>query len=334
MFKIKQQIKKLVPASLISKREKIIKKRRMKNLIQNDIRRFLKFSFYGNDLSFPQIQARLTKEYHSIEKGLSYTNLRLGFGVQVINNILELLDIYVENNYPLNDPSYVNAIGSLKEYILIHEQNDYDVSDLKNKLSEFPIDKEIKYSAGYNNQTKTDIMNSISKDFEHFSNSRHSVRTYSNEPVSKEKILKAISIAENTPSACNRQPWRVRVVEDSQLKKKIQLNQNGNRGFGDYIDKFIIITSDVRYYDRLRERNQANIDGGMYAMNLLYALHSQGIATVPLSGSLNLSQENNLRKIFDIKESENFIMFLGIGNYVDNFKTPISCRRKTEVEFY
>lgn len=334
MFKIKQFIKGMVPKKLLNKRVNRIKNKEMKNLIKNDIRRFLENSFFTDDLTFNQVQARLTKEYHSIEKGLGYEDLRLGFGKQVIQNLLDLLTIYNKKNYPLNDQSYVNALGSLEEYIKVHEAADYDVSELKRIIKTFPTDSYCQYNAGVKLITKDSIFADIEGGFEEFSNSRHSVRTYSGEPVNIELIKKAIGIAENTPSACNRQPWRVRVVEDPKMKKIIQDNQNGNRGFGDYIDKFLIITSDVQYYHRFRERNQANIDGGMYAMNLLYALHSQHIATIPLSGSLNLEQEENLRKTFDINDSENFIMFIGLGNYVDTFKVPVSSRRKTKIMYY
>lgn len=171
-------------------------------------------------------------------------------------------------------------------------------------------------------------------DFKTFAESRHSVRDYSGEPVDRAILEKVFELAKRTPSACNRQSWKIRVVDDPELKKTIQKNQNGNRGFGDYIDKFIIITADVQYYDRIRERNQANIDGGMYAMNLLYSLHYYDIAAVPLSASLNLKQENNLREAFEIPDYENFIMFIGIGNYVDEFKVPKSHRREVEYKYF
>ncbi|MDZ7835031.1 MAG: hypothetical protein U5K84_06505 [Alkalibacterium sp.] len=58
------------------------------------------------------------------------------------------------------------------------------------------------------------------------------------------------------------------------------------------------------------------------------------IAAVPLSGSLNLNQEKNLRNAFDIPEYENVIMFIGIGNYVDEYKVPKSDRRAVSYKFY
>jgi hypothetical protein len=47
--------------------------------------------------------------------------------------------------------------------------------------------------------------------------------------------------------------------------------QGGIRGFGHLTNKLIVITSDTAVF--LMMKDQAFIDGGMYAMNVLYGLH-------------------------------------------------------------
>lgn len=325
---MKTVMKKFIPGSLIQKRTDLIKERQMKKLLKQDHERFLKNSFSKKNMNYSHLEARLTKEYHSIEKGLSYKELRLGFGKQVLQNVIDLMTEYRRQGFPLDSHVYQTAISNLEEYIAVHEQHDYDVSSLKDTVE--TLKKGVNYgeTGGVFYKTKDEVMKQSKMEFKEFSESRHSVRDYSGKPVSKETLDKVFELAKHTPSACNRQSWKIRVVSEPKLKKLIQANQNGNRGFGDYIDKFIIVTGDTQYYDRLRERNQANIDGGMYAMNLLYALHYYDVAAVPLSASLNLQQESNLRKAFNISDSENFVMFIGIGNYVEEFKVPKSDRRE------
>jgi len=327
---MKQFLKKIFPKTILNKRTAFIKNRRMKKLLKQDHDRFLKYSFGKDKLNFSQIEARLTKEYHSLEKGLSYQELRLGFGKQVLQNVIDLMIEYRRQGFPLNEHVYQTALSNLHSYITVHDQNNFDVNDLKEVFESLSKGTSYGETGGVHYKTKDEMIEKSKEDFKSFSISRHSVRDYTSEPVSYEVIEKAFKLASHTPSACNRQSWKLRVVETPKLKKIIQANQNGNRGFGDYIDKFIIITGDVQYYDRLRERNQANIDGGMYAMNLLYALHYYQIAAVPLSASLNLKQEENLRKTFNISDAENFIMFIGIGNYTDEFKIPKSDRRPVQ----
>lgn len=332
---MKKLLKKLIPDSLRVWIVKQIKEYRMKKLMKNDQERFLKYSFGKNDLTaYNQIEARLTKEYHSIEKGLSYKELRLGFGKQVLENVLNLMKEYKRKDYPLDTHVYQTALSNLRNYIAVHDEAGFNVDQLKEELAQLETDTPDSCTGGILNKTKELVTQQSKQDFKTFAESRHSVRDYSDEPVDMAILEKVFELAKRTPSACNRQSWKIRIVEDPKLKKTIQKNQNGNRGFGDHIDKFIIITGDVQYYDRIRERNQANIDGGMYAMNLLYALHYYDIAAVPLSGSLNLNQEENLREAFNIPDYENFIMFIGIGNYVDEYKVPKSDRREVKYEYY
>ncbi|GEN51411.1 nitroreductase family protein [Alkalibacterium pelagium] len=329
---MRKYVSKLIPQSVKDNKNLWLKNKEMERVINNDTNRFKKYSYVPGKLNYYQIEARLTKEYHSIEKGLSYNNLRLGFGKRVIDNIIALMKDYRKQGFPLNAHVYSTALSNLNNYIKIHKENNCDVSDLEEDFKILMEGSDLKDTGGVLHLSKEEILKKTKGDYKDFSQSRHSVRDYSEEPVSYEIIEDALQLATKTPSACNRQTWKVRIVEEQTLKKFIQKNQNGNRGFGDYIDKFIIITTDVQYYDRIRERNQANIDGGMYAMNLLYALHYYGIATVSLSASLTIEQENNLRNKFNISDAENFIMFIGLGHYTEEFKVPKSDRRKVQYE--
>ena len=50
---------------------------------------------------------------------------------------------------------------------------------------------------------------------------RCSVRDYSSRPVEKEKLEYLLEAARLAPSACNMQPWRFIVVQDSELLQKL-----------------------------------------------------------------------------------------------------------------
>jgi nitroreductase len=50
---------------------------------------------------------------------------------------------------------------------------------------------------------------------------RKSVRAYLDKPVEKEKLLKVLEAAHLAPSAGNRQEWRIVVVTDAALRKKL-----------------------------------------------------------------------------------------------------------------
>lgn len=52
--------------------------------------------------------------------------------------------------------------------------------------------------------------------------SRHSIRKFIQEPISKEDLNKIFELVRLTPSAWNLQPWRFHVITDTALKEKLQ----------------------------------------------------------------------------------------------------------------
>lgn len=52
--------------------------------------------------------------------------------------------------------------------------------------------------------------------------SRHSIRKFIQEPISKEDLNQIFELVRLTPSAWNLQPWRFHVITDKALKEKLQ----------------------------------------------------------------------------------------------------------------
>ncbi len=50
---------------------------------------------------------------------------------------------------------------------------------------------------------------------------RRSIRDFQEKPVEREKIIACLEAARLAPSACNSQPWRFIVVDDTNLKNKL-----------------------------------------------------------------------------------------------------------------
>ena len=195
------------------------------------------------------------------------------------------------------------------------------------KLPGFPNDE-----GGILEFRPADVEQMRSMDYQDFAKSRHSIRHFSEIPVELEKVKDAIKLAQLTPSACNRQGWRTRIIADKSVLENVLKNQNGNRGFGQEIDKLLLVTADLRYFNSDREVFQAYIDGGMYAMSLINSLHYECIGTIPLSGSLTEKQDANVRSILRLDDAEVITLFIGIGNYPEKCQTTKSIRHEPVIE--
>lgn len=317
MFGIRKVVSKLTMGSLHS-------------IMANYYRRFKKYAFI--DLrcdSEAQYEASITRLYHTIEKGLTYKDYRPGFGRGNIEKLITSLKQVHEKGYDIHAFYFETAISCLNEYVKRNREAGSPDIELEKRIEELP---------GEDNKCGGTIQLSAPKapqnmNFQQLISSRHSIRHFSGKPVDIETLEEAIRLAQFTPSACNRQGWKTRVISDPAVKESVLKNQNGNRGFGQEIDKLLVITSDLRAQQKSRELFQAYIDGGMYAQNVLNALYSRGIGSVPLSASLTPKQEKNVRRILSINEAEVLILFVGIGNYPEeDFLATRSARKQGNVE--
>lgn len=296
-----------------------------KSTLKKYYKRYKKYGFRDGKCKIQsQFEASITRLYHTIEKGMAYRDYRAGFGKQNVEMLVSSMEQYAMQ-FDVNVFFYETALSVLEGYI--QKNREYGIEDIA-------LNKRISKLPGNGNQkggtvcvVKQDLDEIQKMNYKQLMKSRHSVREFGDGSVSVEAIEKALEIAQYTPSACNRQGWNAYIVSDKKIMSVVLNNQNGNRGFGEKIDKLLVLTFDLSYSNCNREVFQGYIDGGMYAANVLNALWFEGVATVPLSASLKQSQENNIRKVLGIRESEVFVLFVGVGEFPEETLTTKSTRR-------
>lgn len=323
---IKSTIKTIMPSFLLNRIRLIKYKKLCKSCYEYDAIRFTKYSNAYTKWDNPEkLIGLIIAEYHVIEKGLAMPNMRLGFGQAVMNELIMHCVLYA-SKFDSEKEQYIYALRVIKEYKLEHEKNNYKLEDslfksIDNLLSKnvmlFPSEQIV--------MTKKNYFKSNQSSFEDFSNSRKSLRNFSG-IVDLAIIKKAVSLAQNAPSACNRQPSRVYVVQEKDRIEKALKVQTGNRGFGHLANKLIILTAETGGYLGLNERNDVFVNGGIYAMNLLYALHYYQIGACPLNWCAMPEQDLELRKICNILPSEAVIMLIACGGVPEEFKLVTSHR--------
>ena len=150
---------------------------------------------------------------------------------------------------------------------------------------------------------------------------RHSCRDFSEENVSNEVICNAVKMALKCPSACNRQPFKVYVVEPSMLERrlgrKIQYKAN----------KLLFITGDVRAFTTA-ELLDWLISPTIFASYLILSLHSLGIGSCVVRKDLVKSSKYNciVSNLAGISDSERIVLEINIGYYKSKNTCPISNR--------
>lgn len=295
-----------------------------------DCKRFLKWSAAGRQLyTQTNLRALITMDYHRIEKGLALKEPRVGFGTWIINRLISNLNYY-HQNYGFDETCQIalNALFAYYNFNLAHGLQDTQLYQTLVVLKEAIPDPDSAIGqGGVLTITRQDILNAAHMDLKDFFNARHSIRQFAPDEVDMSLIEQAVAMAQKTPSVCNRQSSKVYMFSSFEDKKRVLSYQNGNRGFGEQISKVLIVTSNVEHFTSIGERNQCWIDGGMFAMSLVYALHSLGLATCCLNLSIERNTDQTLKRAANIDDKEALIMMIAVGHLPKNLKVAQSPRK-------
>jgi nitroreductase len=278
------------------------------------------------------LESEIMRRYHVIEKGLSMPEFRPRFGVEMVSRLVDCLGEWDALKRCTAEDSENNQICSaqavLVAYAERHRELGVDVSDFLSAEILDGIDTENTTSGGTKPFEGVRLEDGAA--FQRMVNSRVSVRDFDiDQQPSHELIQRAIEMAVRSPSVCNRQTWRVHAFEGERAQKMLSL-QNGNRGFGHRIPTVLIVTSDMRFFGGAIERYQSWVDGGMFSMTLLLALHSIGLGAVALNWSVLNVRDNAIRKVAGIPYYERIIMFIGCGYPAEGVIVANSQRRPAE----
>ena len=312
---MKKLISKLLPApfrssfcAYRSNKQRVLE---LKNMLNWNFR-----SLLATDDDSDSILKRILLRYHVIEKGLTMPERRNGFGKEVLMGLISDIKLYIEKYGETNEQIHV-AIGVVAEYLRVHEEQGGELDNNVMSLIKSFLSEHHSPATRQKEMDKDEYFSANDKPFDVFSQSRHSLRHFEG-VVDNEKLDQAFQLAQNAPSACNRQATRVRVISDKEIITKIFSIQRGNRGFGHLADKLLVLTTDMRYWE-IKTCFGGYVDTGIYAMNLLYSLHFHEIGACPLNACFTPAEEKEIRKIIGLPDYENLVLFIAIGGVPRRF---------------
>ena len=137
--------------------------------------------------------------------------------------------------------------------------------------------------------------------------SRRSIRAYKAAPIAQDTIDLILKTAINAPSANNKQPWEVRVVQNPEVLSQIKaLNE---RGFYD-APVVIVIACDTN-------NPFGAFDSGLLTQNILLTAESLGLGTCALGGlarTLVTPEAKPVRDLFNLSDGYEIIVCVALGH--------------------
>jgi nitroreductase len=298
----------LLPSPLRDAAIRAFEKMRTRRDFSRDTRRYVTHAMAAETsvgkLSNIHLEAQLTRDYHRAEKGLTLDAPRRPFGAVLLRRLNDLLPVAEAND---SSGEYLASARSTRDALVDWNER----GEISDQVAPKDDGKE--------------RLSSISAMF----HTRHSVRSYSARPVTDEVLREAVALARISPSVCNRSPWVVRLYQGKKGQEVLRY-QNGNDGFGDSVPTVAVISVDLGFFAGSEERNQAFIEGGIFASSLMWALHGMGLDTCMLNLSLSSAAADALRNGIGMPQSEVPIMMMAVGYGKQGHRYTRSQRRPVD----
>lgn len=272
----------------------------------------------------------ILRNTHSLEKGLSLENIRNGFGLAKVQETYSIILHYKNNGGDMSVEPLTMFIAALKAYLTYHKSVNFSnestnkIAKIYKELSSFVLIQNESYG-GTLKINRTNFNKAEQDIIARLFNSRHSMREFCNLPVDEDKLKTAIKLAMRCPSACNRQCYRLHIVN----KESFPLLDNwfdGIGGFANELDKMLFVTGKISVY-RTEELHQWIVTGSIFASYLTLSLEVNNIGCCFVQRPvLPDSTWNKIAKTIGASEDEQLICCLGIGTLKGEYTVPVSHR--------
>jgi len=278
--------------------------------------------------------AELLFQYHKLEKGLVMPGERRLFGLEPARAVVSLLERWRQAGWTQDDPVFVGAVETLRAYRhrLENEGLDRDEAILpllrRVLLEHASVSSQGKLSTPQLLEERSETASiNFSEGMRTLAELRRSVRDFLPDVVPLEIIENSVRVAQLSPSACNRQPCSLLLVERSDLKSELLGLQNGNRGFGHLAPHIGVILADESCFFDASERHEPYVDGGMFAMSLILALSANGVGSCCLNWCVSPSVDKAAHVLLGLAPNQRILMLVVFGFAPLNCVVPRSSRR-------
>lgn len=268
--------------------------------------------------------AEIAMGAHVLEKGLTMPRRRLPFGVKAALHLAGLVERF-EARFGAGDPQVRHAIGVLREWRALHAGTGLATPRLDAFLAARPDVP----AAPQPHVRREDFFADRDAPFARFAASRHVVRHFAG-PAPRDRLDAALRLAALAPSACNRQHGRVRVVDDPATIRELFAVQGGTRGFGQDVGTLLVVTSSLSAVRWGWERHDVWVNGGIFAMNLCYALHHCALAHCILHWSVPPEADRAARALLALPDDEEIVLLVACGEPPEQFDVASSPRLPPE----
>lgn len=255
----------------------------------------------------------LRRQLHRIEKGLNRPDRRSKFGSEPFDSVYNEFK-KIKNLEKIDKNEIAWMIEVLTAYQPYSSITDH-VSEILDVLKK----TEKKY---YTRNYATFLEELIVK--------RRSTRYFIDKEIDLKLICNTIEVAKEAPTACNRQPYSIHLINNKLIKEKIVNMAPGTAGFGDDIPLLAVVVGHASSFRFSRDRHLINFDSGLFVSQTILLLEEKGLNTCICNWTPDLKIDNAAIKLLGLDKSKTIMCLLAIGYGDQNLSRPLSYKKSNE----
>lgn len=272
--------------------------------------------YYRNLRRARRSHTELRRNVHRLEKGISMQPRRSVFALDYLQETLDFLEIALckTRSEPLDTGEATWACDVLDEYFRIVDHSNCVINSayarycaLRRPVREpglarrpYPRSQSARSSVAY-------------EELLQLAKQRRSVRWFSQEPVPRDLIDKALAVAGLAPTACNRQPYEFRLYDEPAMVRKVASIPFGTAGYGHQIPSIAVVVGRLSHYFSPRDRHAIYVDASLAAMGFMFALETLGLASSVINWPDFEPLEIKMQRTLGLDADERVVMLIAIG---------------------
>ena len=267
------------------------------------------------------IQRDLRRDIHRLEKGITSKNRRKFFGLEPC----EACIIALEKDKCTDKSTDLWAYSVLSEYFNVVEfAEGTKLHKLFNRFTRLQLNSSINLNS-YVSYKKLDSNRKL-RTFESLVESRRSIRSFKNTKLDRKYVSEALSLAINSPSACNRLPFRFIVLDDDEMIRSVGELAAGTAGWLNNIPCLVTVVGDWSCFSDVADRNTPYIDASFSVIQLLLKLEKDHFGGCVINWKNTKEIDNEIRKLLKLDSWEHVIMLVAIG-IPEEINLPLSLKK-------
>lgn len=159
---------------------------------------------------------------------------------------------------------------------------------------------------------------------------RRSVRWYEDRAVPRDLLDKAMMVARQAPTACNRLPYEFRIFDDEAMVREVAAMPFGTVGFAGNIKTIVVVVGKLSSYFSPRDRHAIYVDASLAAMSFMFALETLELSSTAINWPDLEPLEHRMQKRLGLEFSDRVVMLIAVGYADTEALVPYSQKKELD----